>query len=123
MGIRLFIASILIAMVMLPLGLWWGIVKAFYHHDFRTGCSLANHKMILLATALDKYGNVVCAELFNAILITKGSAYPFGHIEQTISQVIGYNLINGTLSKTGKLLNSILNFFEPNHSLKAINQA
>lgn len=74
----------------------------------------------MLATSVDKFGNVVCAELFNATLITKESSYKFGKIEQTISMVIGYNLQAETLSKTGKILNSVLDFFDKNHSIKAI---
>lgn len=121
-GVILFMLSSFLAIVLLPIGVVFGLIVAFYHFHIGTGLKNADKKLIVLATAIDKYGNVVCAELFNAILITKESTYLFGKIEQTISMVIGYNLINGTLSKAGKKLNNILSLFDKDHSLKAIKQ-
>jgi hypothetical protein len=120
MGLLLFIVSLLLTPILFPVGLLFGIFMAFYKRHFRTGYATADFKLRSLAIGLDKYGNIWCAELFNATLITRQSWVPFGDLSQTISAVIGYNLLCGTLSPLGRTLNRILNFFEKDHALKAI---
>lgn len=122
MGIALFVLSNVLGLVLLPLGVLYGFCRSFYRHHFDTGLALLNKKLVHLATALDKYGNVVCAEIFNDALIKKTSRHHFGDISQTISMVVGYNLKAGTLTWTGKLLNRILDFVDPGHALKAIGE-
>lgn len=120
MGVLLFILSNVLGLVLLPVGIVYGIVVSFYRHHFNTGIKGADHKFLVLATSFDKYGNAVCAELFNACLIQKESKHPFGNIRQTISQVLGHNLKKGTLTKSGKTVVKVLDFFEKDHVLKAI---
>lgn len=73
------------------------------------------------AIAIDKWGNVFLAPLFNKIMITK-EGYQFGNSDETISSVVGKNLRMGTLTKKGELLNSILNKIDPNHAIKSIEE-
>jgi hypothetical protein len=120
MGIILYILSILLGILLLPLGITYGIIYSFIDQHFKTGLKKADNKFLELAKAIDKYGNVACAELFNHTLIKENSKHKFGDIKETISAVIGYNLLAGTLSKTGRILNSILNFFDKNHAVEAI---
>ena len=72
-----------------------------------------------LAVAKDQYGNVLGQYLFNNLFIT-GSRYKFGSEDETISSVIGKNKLKNTLTKTGKILDFILNKLEKDHSIKAI---
>lgn len=120
MGLLLYIVSFLLAALLFPIGIVYALVYCFYKHHIGAALQSANKKFMVLATAFDKYGNVVCAELFNATLLDKYSVHPFGHIEETISQVIGHNLVNGTLSRTGRMVNAALNFFQKDHALKSI---
>lgn len=121
MGVLLWILSLILSLVLLPVGIIFGLIQAIYKKKFfKTGIPNIDKKCLRLATGVDIFGNVACVELFNAVLITKDSKYKFGKHGETISEVIGYNLVCGTLTRTGKLLNSILDFIEKDHCLKAI---
>jgi hypothetical protein len=50
-------------------------------------------------------------------VLLKPNGYPFGH--QTISAVLGANLVRGTLSRTGTSLQRLLDYIEEDHCLKA----
>ena len=73
-----------------------------------------------MAVAFDMYGNVVGKEIFNDTLIKDKTIHPFGKNGETISEAIGWNKYYNNLTKTGKILDNILDFFDPNHSLKSI---
>lgn len=74
---------------------------------------------LTMATAIDKYGNVVCAPMFNDLLIRETSTNNFGNISQTISIVLGLNYLSGTLSSTGLFINNSLNYFWRDHTIRA----
>jgi hypothetical protein len=75
-----------------------------------------------LALALDNAGNVLMQHVLNdALLIKNQNTYLFGNKMETISSVIGKNLVNHTLSPTGLLLNNFLHWIDKDHSLNSIN--
>ena len=121
MGAILYIISLIISIILLPLGFVYMIFKMVYKRRFfQEGLPAINQKFLKLATAVDIYGNVACSELFNDTLIKKDSVDKFGNYGETISSVIGKNKLTNTLTKTGKILDAILDFFDPNHSIKSI---
>lgn len=120
MGFILYLVSILIRIPVLFFGIIYGIIKSFYNNHIGNGFKNLNRKFYVMAASIDKYGNAVCSELFNDVLIKKESEYKFGKINQTISAVIGYNVKYNTLTKFGKTINNILNLFEKDHALKAM---
>jgi 8-oxo-dGTP diphosphatase len=121
MGVILYIISLLISVILLPIGLVYTIFISIYKRRFfAEGIPTINLKFKKLATAVDIYGNVACSELFNDVLIKKDSIDKFGNYGETISSVIGKNKLTNTLTKTGVLLDKILDFFDPNHSIKSI---
>ena len=67
----------------------------------------------------DRFGNYEFSSLFNAILI-KENGHQFGNFDQTISHVLGRNKLKGTLSKTGKILDKILDIIDKNHTIKSL---
>lgn len=69
---------------------------------------------------IDRFANYEFRNLWNLILIDKNSKYKFGNFNQTISYCLGMNKKYNSLSKTGSLLCTILNFFDKNHVEKAI---
>lgn len=71
------------------------------------------------AVAIDRFGNSQYRSLFNAWFVADGG-YPHGNINETISSVLGKNEYFGKLTKTGKVLVSILNFIDKNHCAKSI---
>lgn len=121
MGILLFILSTLISWILIPVGLLFGFFKQFHRNSLKKAWKDINNKFMSMAISHDKYGNVVCAELFNATLIKK-SKNLFGDHRKTISHVIGLNLRSGNLTATGRALNYILNLFDKDHSIESIEE-
>jgi 8-oxo-dGTP diphosphatase len=120
-GVILYIISLIISVILLPLGFVYMIFKMVYKRRFfQEGLPAINQKFVKLATAVDIYGNVACSELFNDTLIKKESVDRFGNYGETISSVIGKNKLTKTLTRTGKILDALLDFFDPNHSIKSI---
>ena len=75
-----------------------------------------------LALALDNAGNVLMQHVLNdALLIKNENTYLFGNKMETISSVIGKNLVTNTLSPAGRLLNNFLHWIDKDHSLNSIN--
>jgi len=75
-----------------------------------------------LALALDNAGNVLMQHVLNdALLIKTPITYLFGNKMETISSVIGKNLVTHTLSPVGILLNNFLHWIDKDHSLNSIN--
>lgn len=118
-GLVLFIVSNILACFLLPLGITYGVASQFWHHSLKTGIKGANKKFMVLATAMDKYGNVACAELLNRFLIKSYSRHKFGDIRQTISIVLGLNILDNTVTRLGDTLDDILNLLDDGHSIRA----
>ena len=102
-------------------------VQFFYHlyTEVKSALTLANLKKIdneFLAKAIlqDKYCCHEDAELLNALFLTKDSKHLFGNIKETISSVLGKNLVAGTLTKRGYEICRILNDLEKDHVLISI---
>jgi hypothetical protein len=118
----LYIVALILAIILTPIGIFFTFIKSFYKNSFKNAIKNLNSQFRTIAISIDQYGNVVCKDLFNFTLITKDSKYLFGHEDDTISKIIGYNKLNNTLSKTGIVIESILNFLDNNHSLEAIDK-
>jgi 8-oxo-dGTP diphosphatase len=119
MGALLYILSILISCILLPAGYVYGFVKQIYKRQFFKSFRILDDKFKKQAISIDRYGNIVCGELFNALLIRK-SSHVFGSDRETISSVLGKNKQAGTLSMAGRALCFILDKIDPNHTLKNI---
>jgi len=113
-GLILSILSSVLKWILQPIAYIFGCIITLCIGDF-------NHYNTQLAIAKDRYGNVLCSHLFNYLLITK-KGYKFGNGKETISSVIGKNKRDKTLSLIGKLLDSSLDLFESNHSIKSIDE-
>jgi hypothetical protein len=75
-----------------------------------------------LALALDNAGNVLMQHVLNDTLLFRNeNTNLFGNKMETISSVIGKNLVTHTLSPTGLLLNNFLHWIDKDHSLNSIN--
>lgn len=72
------------------------------------------------AVNIDKFGNRELRTLLNKTLIYHNSAFKFGNINETISSVLGKNKKLDLLTKKGKVICSILDFFDKNHCEKSI---
>ena len=73
-----------------------------------------------IAKGIDIFGNVLCAPLFNIILISKESDDQFGNFGETLSSVIGKNKMTSTLLTLGTITYKSLNFIEKDHCENSI---
>jgi hypothetical protein len=71
------------------------------------------------ALSLDRWACVEFRASLNKYLITK-KGYRFGKIGETISSVLGKNLLTGTLSPMGLKLVWILDKLDKNHAINSI---
>lgn len=120
-GIVLFLLSLVLLGLLAPWGLLEILYKLFWRKHFWKGLSLLGDILELLAVIIDVLGNVILHIPCNRILITE-NGYKFGSRFDTISYVLGYNLVHGTLTDSGKKLCNILDFFEKDHCLKTYNK-
>ena len=103
-GLILVISALLLSAIILPVGFVVGIIAALDNYLFR------------ITKSIGQLGNVVCAELFDWMLVKKGKH--FGDEDETISSVLGRNIDNLTIA--GKCLVWLLNTIEKDHVQKAI---
>ena len=102
----LFYIAIILCVVIFPLGV---LVRMFYRN--------VGEYLLRILISIDQMGNVVCDKLFDLTLV-KG--HYFGDEDETISSAIGRAKLNNDLTFAGNILDSILNLFENNHSIKSI---
>lgn len=121
MGLLLYVLSRLLGLIFIPVALIYSMIQSIYRRKFfAEGIPDINAKFMSMAVAFDMYGNAVGKEIFNDTLIKDKTLHPFGKKGETISEAIGWNKYYNNLTKTGKILDNILDFFDPNHSLKSI---
>lgn len=106
--VLLLLLAIVLGMILLPIGF---IVAMFYKGR--------RELLFKIAVSIDQLGNVVCSQLFNAVLINN-EGYKFGDEDETISSVLGKNKVRGTLSWLGLGLSLLLDKIDKNHSENSI---
>ena len=74
-----------------------------------------------IALTIDVLGAVMCGSLFNLILLKQNSQHKFKGELMTVSKILGYNEAEGTLTKLGEKIVSLLNKIEKDHCKNAIN--
>ena len=112
-SIVLFLLAFVLAVILFPLGIIYSFFKIVF--------ILRDNAFMRSAIAIDQIANTVMEDLFNDLLITRGG-YRFGDVRETVSSALGKNKVRGTLSFWGILLDELLDFFDPNHSIKSIKE-
>jgi hypothetical protein len=101
-----------------PIGFLYAVIR----QTFVKSVNSLSVYFLELALALDNAGNVLMQHVLNdALLIRNEKTYLFGNKMETISSVIGKNLVTHTLSPVGILLNRLLHWIDKDHSLNSIN--
>lgn len=73
-----------------------------------------------IAAGFDQLGNAAFGGLWNWLfLLDKSNRYAFGDKDETISEVLGWNLKLNTLSSKGIWMVKVLNKLDKNHCLRA----
>ena len=119
MGTVLAFVSLLLALILYPLGLTLTFIINLYKRRWKFSFKRLDQQFLSIATSIDASGNVICKDLFNLILIKKGG-YEFGKRKETISSVLGKNQRDKTLTRTGKVIVFILDKIETDHCLISI---
>ena len=118
MGVILFIVAIILTAPLFVLNLLIAPIIDIVTFNWKGGLHNLDRWFLSMAISIDQFGNASCARLFNRVFINK-RGYQFGNIDQTVSFVLGVNLIRGNLTKLGKFIVWVLNIIEKDHCLKA----
>ena len=111
-----------IAMILFFITAPFGFLYAVIRQTFVKSINSLSIYFLELALALDNAGNVLMQHVLNDLLLIKNEkTYLFGNKMETISSVIGKNLLSQTLSPMGLALNAFLHRLDKDHSLNSIN--
>jgi hypothetical protein len=114
----LFCIAFILFFITAPFGFLYAVIR----QTFAKSVNSLSVYFLELALALDNAGNVLMQHVLNDLLLNKNQKrYLFGNKMETISSVIGKNLVTHTLSPTGLLLNNFLHWIDKDHSLNSIN--
>jgi len=119
-NLGLFLIAGLLVAVLFPFAVVFAIVKGIYKRKLRDWSMTMNTYFYSMAFALDKFGNVLIAPMFNTIMIVTAPQFLlFGNPNETISSCLGRNDMHGNLSWLGSCLCYLLNLIDENHCEKA----
>ena len=111
-----------IAMILFFITAPFGFLYAVIRQTLAKSVNSLSVYFLELALAIDNAGNVLMQHVLNDLLLTKNpKRYFFGNKMETISSVIGKNLLLQTLSPMGLALNAFLHWLDKDHSLNSIN--
>ena len=114
----LFCIAMLLFLITAPFGFLYAVMRQTLSKSINS----MSIYFLELALAIDNAGNVLMQHVLNDLLLIKNDkTYLFGNKMETISSVIGKNLLSHTLSKTGLALNAFLHWIDKDHSLNSIN--
>ena len=114
----LFCIAMLLFLITAPFGFLYALIR----QTFAKSVNSLSVYFLELALALDNAGNVLMQHVLNDLLLIKSEkTYFFGNKMETISSVIGKNLLSHTLNPTGLALNAFLHWIDKDHSLNSIN--
>lgn len=118
-NVVLLIVAVILALILFPIGFIYAIFHLIFAHNTKESFKYISNFFRSIALSIDQLGNVVCQYLFNAVFI-KRYGIKFGNEDETVSSVLGKNKNKGTLRFLGKTLDRLLNLFEEDHAVKAI---
>lgn len=113
------IAGLLIA-VLFPFALVFALVRGVYKRKLKDWYDSTQSYFYQMAFALDKFGNVLIAPMFNTIIIVTAPQFLlFGNPDETISSCLGRNARYNNLSRMGRTLCCLLDLIDKDHCEKA----
>ena len=120
LSITLFLIAWILIAVLFPLAVTFVIIRGIYKRKPVDWYRSTERYFFEMAYALDKFGNVLIAPLFNSIMIVKApQKMLFGDPDETISSCLGRNKLHDNLTWVGRLLANILDTIDENHCEKA----
>lgn len=120
MSLVLFLIAGILVAVLFPFAVTFAMVKGIYKRKPTDWYRSTERYFFEMAYALDKFGNVLIAPLFNSIMIVNAPQMMlFGNPNETISSCLGRNKSYENLTWAGSLLANILDTIDENHCEKA----
>ena len=142
MGLLLFIISIILSFVLYSIAIPYTIIKFLIQFKLKITFKYIDRILFMVAYSIDKLGNVVLGEIMNDLLLKRRywadsdiepldseilievvnnqiKVVRFGNPNQTISTVLGHNKNIGNIKSSWMFIPNLLDFFDPNHCLKA----
>lgn len=126
----LLLVAIFLTFLLFPFAFLVAIIEGMVKNNVKNWLLKISNYFFNLALSIDQFGNVLCAPLFNLVLIKHKRiwqfeslllvSYEFGNPDETISSVLGRNKLKNNLTYIGKTLAKILNLIEKDHVEKAI---
>lgn len=124
--IKSFLINVLLLVVAIilffPLAIW-GLVESavnlFYRKRFWESLGVFGEVLLLIAVLIDVMVNVLCKVPFNRLLISE-QGYKFGSRFDTVSYVLGVNMIDDSLTTLGENLCAVLDWIDDNHCMNAV---
>lgn len=126
----LLLVAIFLTFLLFPFAFLVAIIEGMVKNNVKNWLLKISNYFFNLALSIDQLGNVLCAPLFNLVLIKHKRiwqfeslllvSYEFGNPDETISSVLGRNKLKNNLTYIGKTLAKILNLIEKDHVEKAI---
>jgi hypothetical protein len=122
-AILLIVLALILFLLITPLAFLWKAVVSFLRPrrkvvDIASGTA---RFFVEIAASYDQLGNAVFGGFFNWLFIPSGvDYYPFGDKDETISEVLGWNDHNGTLTTFGFMLVYLLDKIDKEHCKKAM---
>jgi len=136
-SIVLLILALTLTIILAPLGVIVALIRGIYKRKLKDWyVSMANY-IFDMAYAVDQFGNVMMAPLFNILFMKKEVILiynlessikeqfidlRFGDPDETISSCLGRNYLTRNLTWTGKAMFVILDKIDPNHCIDAIEE-
>lgn len=126
-GLLLILAALVLLVLIAPFAASWKIVASLTESGRKSRDILTALGKYFkdIAISYDQLGNTLYGGFFQRLFIRKGAAdfYPFSDEDDTVSEVLGWNELMGTLSHSGVLLASLLNRLSPNHTRGSVESA
>ena len=119
-GLKLLIIAKILGLIARPFQFFYHLYLQINLLFSKSHLKEIDNKFLALAILKDKYCNEQDADLLNALFLTEDSVHPFGNKKETISSVLGKNLLAGTLTKRGLEICETLNSIQANHVLISI---
>ncbi|WP_435135689.1 hypothetical protein [Formosa sp. A9] len=126
LGVILIAVSLVLFAVVTPLAFIWKVVVSITNEKRKARDILAGTSsfFIEIAASYDQLGNAVFGGFFNWLFLRDTDIrYAFGDKDDTISEVLGWNVELDSLNKYGKFLVKLLDKLDENHCYNAMYNA
>lgn len=116
MGVFLFLLALVVVPTLSAIGLLYYAFSLSWN-GLLNFIAIFNRIFYFMAHSLDRFANISCQKALHDLMIEKGAEFyhAFGDGDETVSAVLGANLVKGTLGKKGLWWVSFLDRIDSMH--------